>query len=89
MEYTYNYIICDTNSEESFNYAKRILIERLPDFKSTLLNDVDGTAIFVLETSNREVVLYNDYEVGGVYIDSKIDLSDILYGNVVYERRAG
>ena len=56
------------------------LIER--EFKyirdSRCLTDVDGTQIQIYDTITGDIKVYNDYEVDAVYVESEIDLSNIL-----------
>jgi hypothetical protein len=46
--------------------------------KGRLLQDVDGTTIQIYESPNGKIKVYNDYEVDAVYVDSEIDLKEIL-----------
>lgn len=43
-----------------------------------LLTDVDGTQIQIYYTTNGTIKVYNDYEVDAVYIDSEVELKNIV-----------
>ncbi len=40
--------------------------------------DVDGSTIQIYRKDDKEVVVYDDYDVGAVFIKSDVDLSEIL-----------
>ena len=42
-----------------------------------LLEDVDGTQIQIYNTPDGKIKVFNDYEVGAVYVDSEIELKEI------------
>ncbi len=46
--------------------------------KEKLLTDVDGSLIQTYNTQNGSIKVYNDYEVDAVYVDSEVDLSEVL-----------
>ena len=46
--------------------------------KGALLIDVDGSAIQKYVVGSKTITIQNDYEVDAVYIDSEIDLTDII-----------
>lgn len=46
--------------------------------KDKLLIDVDGTLIQIYNADGKKIKVVNDYEVDAVYIDSDIDLKDIV-----------
>ena len=43
-----------------------------------MLVDVDGSQIQVYKTPSGEIVVFNDYEVDAVYVDSDVNLDKIL-----------
>lgn len=78
MKYVYN--VLNENSPTAFEEA----CERIEGFsskivKQNLLVDVDGTTIQVYLLDGKEIVLFDDYEVGAVFIESEIRLSGIGY----------
>ena len=44
------------------------------------LIDVDGSQVQIYKTAEGNIKVFNDYEVDAVYIDSEVDLYDILVG---------
>lgn len=77
MNYTY------TISKEADNDAfDKICLEIEKGLKSIgkeeLLIDVDGSLIQRYRVENKLIKVFNDYEVDAVYVDSDIDLSDIV-----------
>ena len=46
--------------------------------KEDLLEDVDGTQIQIFNTPDGKIKVFNDYEVGAVYVDSEKDLKEIF-----------
>lgn len=82
MEKKYSYTLCPEISNEVFIDTCQKIEQRWPEFrKERLLIDVDGTVLQIYYQGQNEVVVYNDVEVGAVYIESDIDLDD-LFGNL-------
>lgn len=82
MEKKYSYTLCPEISNEVFIDTYQKIEQRWPEFrKERLLIDVDGTVLQIYYQGQNEVVVYNDVEVGAVYIESDIDLDD-LFGNL-------
>ena len=53
--------------------------KKYPDNKKrSLLVDVDGTTIQIYYINNKKVTVYDDFEVGAVYVLSELDLKDIF-----------
>ena len=46
--------------------------------KEKLLEDVDGTLIQIYKVAGGEIVVYNDYEIDAVFVNSDIDLDDVF-----------
>ena len=46
--------------------------------KEPLLVDVDNTQIQIYNAPGGKIKVYNDYEVDAVYVDSDVDLKNIL-----------
>lgn len=46
--------------------------------KERPLVDVDGTVIQIYLKNNKRIKVYNDYEVDAVYVDSEMDLKNII-----------
>lgn len=75
----YKYNIHKLADEGIFNrICKKIEsnIERLQKDKAII--DVDGSAIQVYKKDGKFIKVYNDYEVDAVYIDSEINIANIV-----------
>lgn len=77
--YNYDYTICPNNSQEFFVNTCRKIENYYPDIvKEDLLTDVDGTTIQKYHIGRNEIVVYDDYEVGAVYVHSDINLESVF-----------
>ena len=56
--------------EEIENYSQNLV-------KENPIIDVDGSILQIYLIENKEIKVFNDYEVDAVYVDSEIDLGDI------------
>lgn len=75
--FTYNISKNADNAE--FNRVCSLIESNTKDAKKEdLLTDVDGTQIQIYDTKDGKIKVFNDYEVGAVYVDSEADLSAIL-----------
>lgn len=81
MEKKYSYSLCPEISNEVFIAVCQKIEQRWPELrKERLLIDVDGTMLQIYYQGQKEAVVYNDVEVGAVYIESDIDM-DNLFGD--------
>ena len=79
MEYKFEYTIHPDNSSKEFKKACSKIETLLPNaIKSKLLIDVDGSTIQVYSQDEKKIVVYDDYDVGAVFVKSEIDLSEIF-----------
>ncbi|MDO4479059.1 MAG: hypothetical protein Q4B73_08510 [Lachnospiraceae bacterium] len=46
--------------------------------KEDLLVDVDGSLIQTYHTKNGEITVFNDYLVDAVYVDSELNLENVI-----------
>lgn len=75
----FDYNIFANNSKEHFFKTCTTIEKHFPNNrKRKLLIDVDGTAIQIYYIDNKEVTVYNDYEVGAVYVTSELDLKELF-----------
>lgn len=82
--YAYDYTVCKYNSPEAFEVTcKRIECYFPSADKKKLLIDVDGTTIQTYEVGDKVIDVFDDYEVGAVYIKSDVDLSEALSASVL------
>lgn len=75
----FDYNIYPNNSNKKFLNACVTIEKKYPDNKKrNLLVDVDGTTIQIYYINNKKVTVYDDFEVGAVYVLSELDLKDIF-----------
>ena len=74
-EREFHYNICTEADEELFYKQCTALENHIPDLsKERLLQDVDGSLIQIYYHEKGELVVYNDYLVGALYIESDFDI---------------
>ena len=79
MEKEYDYTIRKNNSPKSFKMACAAIENKYPELKKDdLLVDVDGSTIQIYGEEPKEVIVYDDYDVGAVFVKSDIDLSELF-----------
>ncbi len=82
-EKEFHYRIYRDNSPEIFKKHTRIIQNAFPDFdKRELLIDVDGSTYQEFEKDGKEIVLFDDYDIGAVFVDSDVDMSKIYKKDV-------
>ena len=75
----FDYTIFPNNSAERFNEACKKIEKTYPNaLKEPLLVDVDGTSIQNYTESSKSVTVYNDYEIGAVFVKSEINLDGLF-----------
>ncbi len=85
QKYRYSYNISAKANEKEFVDICELLQKMLPNIKKREpLIDVDGSLIQIYYYSNEEIVVYNDYYVDAVYINSNIKLDDIIGKKSIY-----
>lgn len=78
-KYEFDYNIYPDNSPQKFKEACSYIEKANPDFnKGKLLIDVDGSTIQIYNSDNKEIVVYDDYDVGAVYALSDVPLNDTI-----------
>ena len=78
-KYPFDYTINPENSPVKFKEACKKIDVNFPEFvKEQLLVDVDGSTIQLYVHENKNVAVYDDYDVGAVYVQSEIDLGNIF-----------
>ncbi len=78
-------ILCKIEPKQSL---KHLFEEKTEDkfpkaSKEKLLIDVDGSTIQPYLDAGNYIVVYDDYDVGSVYVQSEIDLGDMFDGRCV------
>lgn len=77
--YLFDYNIYPDNSAEKFKATcEKIESTILGLKKKDLLIDVDGTTIQVYEKDKKKIIVFDDYDIGAVFVKSDIALDDIL-----------
>ncbi len=75
----FDYTIYKENSQQVFNNTCKLIERSFPNaHKSKLLVDFDGTTIQTFTEDGKDIDIYDDYEVGAVFVKSGIDLGNIL-----------
>lgn len=74
-KYKYSYNICNQPDDELFYKQCAALEKYIPGLtKEILLNDVDGSLIQIYYHEKGEMIVFNDYYIGALYIDSDFDI---------------
>lgn len=75
----YSYNIAKNADKKAFNHACNLIESKTKGIeKEKLLEDVDGTQIQIYNAPGGKIKVFNDYEVDAVYIDSEVDLTNII-----------
>ena len=74
----FDYNLFDKTNEKVYNDAVMLIEKEFPYYyKERELIDVDSTRIQVFSKDGKSVIkVFNDTNIGAVYINSEIDLSD-------------
>ncbi len=75
----YDYTIYKDNSPTEFKKACSKIEKYFPNInKCELLIDVDGSTIQTYMLDDKVITVYDDYDVGAVYVESDISLDNIF-----------
>ena len=74
----FDYTVSAENDPKKFEETCFAIEKALTGFKSELLIDVDGTTIQIYEKSGKHIKVYDDYDVGAVYVLSDVDIGNLL-----------
>lgn len=75
----YSYTVAKAASEKEFAKVCSLIESHFKGIsKEKILEDVDGTTIQIYHEGKASIKVYNDYEVDAVYVDSEIELKDIM-----------
>lgn len=78
-EYEFEYSIYPDNSSSIFDETCEKIDRAFKDAeKQEKLVDVDGSTIQRFHIDGKKVVVYDDYDVGAVYVESDINLSGVV-----------
>ena len=75
----YKYTVYKEADNEKFKEACKKIVNGLDNLTvNQPIIDVDGSIIQKYTSPNGNIKVFNDYEVDAVYIDSEVDLDDII-----------
>ena len=76
--FTYN--VAPSFDNKIFAKTCSIIKSKIKEIKKEKLfvDVLDGTQIKTFETNRGKIKVYNDYDVGAVYVDSEFDLKEII-----------
>lgn len=78
-DYPFDYNVSPDNSPEAFKKVCKKLEEHFYDLiKEPLLVDVDGTTIQTYTRQGKKIVVFDDYDIGAVFVQSEIELITVL-----------
>jgi hypothetical protein len=73
--YEYDYTIWPDNSTLKFKETCDKIKTQFPNAEEKeLLIDVDGSTIQIYKENNKEITVFDDYDVGAVFVKSEIEL---------------
>ena len=79
FESPYDYTVSRDNSPRIFKDTCKRLDSFLKGFeKFDLLVDVDGSTIQIYKQEDRKVIVYDDYDIGVVFVKSDVDLGNVV-----------
>ena len=75
----YSYNIAKKANKEIFDNTRSLIESNISGIdKERLIEDVDGTQIQIYNVNGKKIKVFNDYEVDAVYIDSELDIENII-----------
>ena len=75
----YKYTFYEEADNEKFKEACKKLLHGMDNLiANEPIIDVDGTIIQKYTSPNGNIMVSNDYEIDAVYIDSEVNLDDII-----------
>ena len=78
-DFKYDYTIHPDNSPKKFKEACKTIEEHCKNIvKDELLIDVDGSTVQPYHQNKKTIVVYDDYDVGAVYVKAEMDLGTMF-----------
>lgn len=75
----YSYNIAKKANKEIFDNTCSLIESNISGIdKERLIEDVDGTQIQIYNVNGKKIKVFNDYEVDAVYIESELDIENII-----------
>ena len=81
----YSYNICPDPNNKKFEEICRQIYSTLNTIieEHRYLIDVDGSQLYRFSTKTGEIIVYNDYYIGALYVNSDVDLSE-MFGSSIW-----
>lgn len=77
--YRYSYAIRPENDEKAFLKTRKLIGKSIKGLKKEkLITDVDGSHVQLYYLDDQKIAVYNDFDIGAVYVNSDIPLEEIL-----------
>ncbi len=81
----FEYDVYGENDSLIFNKICNIIENEYPKtVRQKLLVDVDGSMIQTYTLNGYDIDVYDDYDIGAIYMKSEVDLRD-LFEKIIYE----
>ncbi len=75
MNYMFDYTVAIKNDPKAFKETCAQIEAQFPTFgKEELLIDVDGSTIQMYSVGKKRMIVYDDYDIGAVFVKSDIEL---------------
>ena len=75
----FDYNIYSDNSPEKFKETCKKIEQVYPNvIKRKLLIDVDGSTIQTYTENGKDIDVYDDYDIGAVFVKSEINLDELF-----------
>lgn len=75
----FEYMICNVPDKSIFDKQCNALRKKLPSATvKSRLEDVDGSQYITLDYQGYEIKVSNDYYIGGVFVQSEIELTQFF-----------
>lgn len=79
MIYVFDYNIYTDNSPKKFKETCKKIEKEYPNaIKRKLLVDVDGSTIQTYTENGKDIDVYDDYDIGAVFVRSEIRLDEVF-----------
>lgn len=75
----YDYTVYPDNSIDKFREACKKIERRFTNaIRKKMLEDVDGSTIQEYVLDNKSIIVYDDYDIGAVFVKSDINLNSLF-----------
>ena len=78
MKREFDYTICKDNNTVKFKETCEAIRKNIPDLiEKRLAIDIDGSTIQWFIKDDKNIIVYDDYEIGAVFVESDMELDFI------------